>query len=165
MEKRKTSFLGSLIIVIIIIVTIYILTKQASVNYIMNIKNIDDKYMINSAKLLPFNEQQYITELKAINNNQHTQPIIDFVNLDLKGKKIQKQLKINQITNQNCVSKELSLNIDAFIFTKNKILQEFEEEKDNTKLNKIFWNDYITILNNTNEFEKLKIELNKVKKC
>jgi len=165
MEKRRTSFLGSLIIIIIIVITIYLLTKQVSTNYIIKIKNIDDKYLVNSAKLLPINEQAYLTELQTLNNKQYTQPIIDFINLDLKAKKIHKLLKLNKITNNNCVSKDLLLNVDTFLFYKNKTIQEFEAQKDNLKLNKIYWNDYLDLLNDMDQFQKLKIELSKIKKC
>jgi len=165
MEKRRTSFLGSLIIIIIIVITIYLLTKQANTNYVTKIKNIDDKYLVNSAKLLPTNEQAYIVELKTLNNKQYTQPIIDFINLDLKAKKIHGLLELNKISNENCVSKELLLSLDSFLFYKQKTINEFDSQKDNSKLSKIYWNDYLDLLNNMNQFQNMKIELSKIKKC
>jgi len=165
MEKRRTSFLGSLIIIIIIVITIYLLTKQANTNYVTKIKNIDDKYLVNSAKLLPTNEQAYIVELKTLNNKQYTQPIIDFINLDLKAKKIHGLLELNKISNENCVSKELLLSLDSFLFYKQKTINEFDSQKDNSKLSKIYWNDYLDLLNSMNQFQNMKIELSKIKKC
>lgn len=167
MEKRRTSFLGSLIIIIIIVITIYLLTKQVSTNYITKIKNIDDKYLVNSARLLPTNEQAYLTELKALNNKQYTQPIIDFIYLDLKAKETHKLLELNKITNNNCVSNDLLHSLGSFLFYKEKTTNEFELQKNNSKLNKIYWNDYLDLLNNIDleQYQKLKIELNKLKKC
>ena len=165
MEKRRTSFLGSLIIIIIIVITIYLLTKQANTNYVTKIKNIDDKYLVNSAKLLPTNEQAYIVELKTLNNKQYTQPIIDFINLDLKAKKIHGLLELNKISNENCVSKELLLSLDSFLFYKQKTINEFDSQKDNSKLSKIYWNDYLDLLNSMNQLQNMKIELSKIKKC
>jgi hypothetical protein len=147
------------------VIVIFLFLKQINTNNISKIQKINTKYLVDNINLLPINEQAYIAELNVLNEEQYTKPITDFVKLNIRAKQIYKLIQLNKIKNTNCISTTLLLKVNSIQLYKNNLLDLFNEQKNNTKLNKIYWNEYIDILTNLNQLQELQLELNKIEMC
>jgi hypothetical protein len=66
--------------------------------------------------------------------------------------------------NEGCVSRTLYLQINSFVQKQDTLLDTFEK-LDSSKLNKIYWKQYITNLRDRDEYRDLRTEIIKLEIC
>ena len=163
-KERRTTFLGDMIFIIILVLVIYLSMTLLSGNQITKLSKINNIYGVSQDNLIPVNQDAYIADLSLLSDNLHTKPIIDYINLNKDSIKINKLVNYNLITNNDCISRTLYLQINSFVQKQDTLLDTFEN-LDSTKLNKIYWSQYIDNLTNINEYRDLKIEIIKLEIC
>jgi hypothetical protein len=163
-KERRTTFLGDMIFIIILVLVIYLSMTLLSGNQITKLSKINNIYGVSQDNLIPVNQDAYIADLSLLSDNLHTKPIIDYINLNKDSIKINKLVNYNLITNNNCISRTLYLQINSFVQKQDTLLDTFEK-LDSPKLNKIYWNQYIENLRDRDEYRDLKIEIIKLEIC
>jgi len=163
-KERRTTFLGDMIFIIILVLVIYLSMTLLSGNQITKLSKINEIYGVSQDNLIPVNQDAYIADLSLLSDNVHTKPIIDYINLNKDSIKINKLVNYNLITNNNCISRTLYLQINSFVQKQDTLLDTFEK-LDSTKLNKIYWSQYIDNLTNRDEYRDLKTEVIKLEIC
>ncbi len=163
-ERSKTSFLGDIIFIIILVIAIYLAMNILANNEFKKIELINEKYGVTQNNLLPANQAEYISELSALNNTKYTKPIIDYINLNEESIKLNNLVNYGVLTNEGCISKKLQLKVTVFTQKQDMLLTNFESINA-PKLEKIYWNQYISKLKNTNDYRDAKTEIIKKQIC
>lgn len=163
-KERRTTFLGDMIFIIILVLAIYLSLNLLSGNQIIKLSKINETYGVSQDNLIPNNQDAYIADLSLLSDNVHTKPIIDYINLNKDSIKINKLVNYNLITNNNCISRTLYLQINSFVQKQDTLLDTFEK-LDSPKLNKIYWSQYIDNLTNRDDYRNLKTEVIKLEIC
>ncbi len=158
-HRKKTSFLGDLIFIIILVVAVFIFLRQMSTNEITQIERINKEFGVNGSTLVPDNTYEYIAQLNSAKSKDFANTLIEYSKLDLEAKEINKLVALTVTNNNNCISKNFKSKVNAFILKQNRITKLFDKQKNNKKLNRLNWNNYIDNLKNTKEYSNLKIEL------
>jgi hypothetical protein len=146
MKRKKMSFMGDLIVIILISIFVYLAYIVIAPNPFVEIENIYEEYNVSENNLVPENSLEYVTSLNAI-NNEIALPIIDFIYIDIEQTKLQRN--INQNLFLDCITNDLYRSFENFIAKKEQSLRRFKETKTNKHEN-IYWNEYIDILENNN---------------
>ncbi len=165
MEKRKISFLGDLLIIIVIVFFVFLFLNQIKQSNIEKIVIINDKYGLSKQILVPANPNDYTTELFKISEKTITTKFIEFVNLTQDVSTIERLLKRANIVREDCVSRDLKLKINAANITINKLTNDFQmlNSKKFIKLNIESYNLYLKDLKKT--YSQYKIELAQIDVC
>jgi len=163
-ERKKTTFLGDIIFIIILVVAIYLAMNIIENNKFKKIELINEKYGVTENSLIPINQEEYISELYALNNNKYTRPIIAYINLNDESIKLNNQINLNALSGKNCVSKNLQLKVSVFVQEQDTLINNFESISSR-KVNKIYWHKYIINLKNANDYKDAKIEIQKKEIC
>jgi hypothetical protein len=157
---KKASLLGDIIIILIISVFVYLGYVIITPNPFLQVEEIYAEYGVSKTNLIPDDYLEYTTSLKTT-NTEVTLPIIEFVHLEIEQEKLQRN--INQNLLLDCITSDLYRKFESFINQKDITLRRFKETKT-VKHEKIFWNEYIDILehkNIENVFERIKL----LKRC
>jgi len=163
-KERKTTFLGDMIFIVILVVAIYFAMTLLSGNQITKMSKINDSFDVTQDNLIPENQSAYIADLTLLSDATHTKPIIDYINLNKDSIKINRLVNYNLISNERCISKTLYLEINSFV-QKQDALQDTFEKLNSQKLNKIYWNQYTDNLTTRNEYRNLRTESMKLEIC
>jgi hypothetical protein len=163
-KEGKTTFLGDLIFIIIRVLTIYLAMTLLTGNQIKKFEKINDKFGVSEDNLIPSNKAAYIADLSLLNDTTHSKPIIDYIYLNDDSIKINKMVNLAVLEDKNCISRTLYLEINSIAQNQDALLDEFES-LDSSKLNKIYWNNYIENLRNNNDYRTLRIEITKLDIC
>ena len=160
MNERKTSFYGDVLVIILICVIIFFAYLLMHPDPFIQINEIYAKYGVTENKLIPLNNLEYATTLKAA-NNEYAETIAEYVYLDIE--KIKLQQNINQYILQDCIPNDLYRKFDSYISNKNLLLTKFRES-NTEQHNKIFWYKYIEDLEKNN-VEKVYLDIKELPKC
>ena len=162
--EKRTTFLGDMVFIIILVLAIYLSMNLLSGNQITKLSKINNTFGVSQNNLIPINQDAYIAELSLLSDNTHTQPIIDYINLNKDSIKINRLVNNNILANNTCISRTLYLEINSFVQKQDTLLDTFDK-LNSSKLNKIYWNQYIDNLTNLNEYRDLKTEIIKHEVC
>jgi len=163
-KERRTTFLGDMIFIIILVLAIYFAMTLLSGNQITKISKVNDSFEVTKDSLIPSNQNAYISDLSLLSDKTHTQPIIDYINLNKDSIKINRLVNYNVLNNQGCISRTLYLEVNSFV-QKQDTLQDTFEKLRSPKLNKIHWDQYLENLSNYNEYRELRTECLKLDIC
>lgn len=161
-KRKPIRVLGILIILIITVVLIYLLIMYISNYNITKIAKLNDKYMISETDLIPDDYGSYISDLKKI-GNKYTGTIIEYVYLYQDAKKIDRAVNYAIIENQ-CITRITIAKIDTQIQDRDELLEKLKAMQDK-KLEKIYWNEYIDILENRYAIDALKTRVSEIPFC
>jgi hypothetical protein len=158
--KRKTSFLGDVLILVFLLGIIYLIYTGITYNKISEIKFINYKYGLYPENLVSENYMDYISELGELKLKKYTPQIINY-NLLYKDS-INLKYQINSEIKNGCISNKLLTKIRIYNNSKKELSNEFKAiypyQKD------LYWSQYISALDNT-ESNKLEIKLKKLPIC
>ncbi len=160
--RKPIRVLGMVIILIITVVLIYLLIMYISNYNITKIAKLNDKYMISETDLIPDDYGSYISDLKKI-GNKYTGTIIEYVYLYQDAKKIDRAVNYAIIENQ-CITRITIAKIDTQIQDRDELLEKLKAMQDK-KLEKIYWNEYIDILENRYAIDALKTRVSEIPFC
>lgn len=161
-KRKPIRVLGILIILIITVVLIYLLIMYISNYNITKIAKLNDKYLISETDLIPDDYGSYISDLKKI-GNKYTGTIIEYVYLYQDAKKIDRAVNYAIIENQ-CITRITIAKIDTQIQDRDELLEKLKAMQDK-KLEKIYWNEYIDILENRYAIDALKTRVSEIPFC
>ncbi|MDD3178642.1 MAG: hypothetical protein PHR26_03935 [Candidatus ainarchaeum sp.] len=163
---KKNSFIGELLIIIVIIIFICIITQQIKINDLKQIQKINKNYNISENKLYSEDNIEYIALLSESKNKTAAEAIIEYIKFIESNKELEKIYKLNLSYGNGCISKEYLLKTETIYLKKNKVLALFKEEEDNKEYIKyIFWDKYIYDLETNYDFLLLKSEIKKNPIC
>jgi hypothetical protein len=154
--KKKISFLGDVIIIIVLFIFAYFIYNGFANAEIKEINEINNKHLIYTQRLIPTQKISYIEELKSL-DSQYTKPIIKFIELQEDTKRLDDKIKYDFSIN-NCIKEKRITELNIINNRKSELLQEFKDLY-NSRLDSIYWNSYIEVLNNYN-IDKIKIDIN-----
>lgn len=160
--RKPIRVLGMVIILIITVVLIYLLIMYISNYNITKIAKLNDKYLISETDLIPDDYGSYISDLKKI-GNKYTGTIIEYVYLYQDAKKIDRAVNYAIIENQ-CITRITIAKIDTQIQDRDELLEKLKAMQDK-KLEKIYWNEYIDILENRYAIDALKTRVSEIPFC
>lgn len=161
-KRKPIRVLGMVIILIITVVLIYLLIMYISNYNITKIAKLNDKYLISETDLIPDDYGSYISDLKKI-GNKYTGAIIEYVYLYQDAKKIDRAVNYAIIENQ-CITRITIAKIDTQIQDRDELLEKLKAMQDK-KLEKIYWNEYIDILENRYAIDALKTRVSEIPFC
>lgn len=151
--RKPIRVIGILVILVITVIAVYLLITTISNYQVNKIAKVYDKYMVTRSDLIPDEYGSYISELKAIGTDK-TQAIIDYVYLYQEAKSLDRGVKY-AATESGCITRTTIARIETQMQTRDKVLEEFNNTYSN-KLDKIYWDTYIDILENKYDIESLK---------
>jgi len=163
-ERTKTTFLGDLIFIIILVIAIYLAMNISENNQFKKIELINDKYQVNANNLIPVNQEEYIVELSNLNNTKYTAPIIDYIKLNNESIQLNKLVNWVALSDNNCVSKTLQLKVNVLTQKQDSLINTFES-LNAKKVKNIYWETYLSNLKNANDYKDMKIEILKKRIC
>ena len=164
MQYKKTSFLGEIIFIIVLVLFVYLFMNQVKTSDIKTIQKINNKYGITKNNLVPNNHLDYIAELNNI-NSQYSKPIINFVNFIVDTRDIPEAINLTILNEKKCISKKLRLKIITAPLNQKEAIHQFESIKKNKQLNKINWDSYIQTLKLNTQLTEIKTEALDVPVC
>ncbi len=160
MYNKKTSFVGDLIIIFIILLFVYFAYMIITPATISQIQEINKDYGVTEETLVPTNKNEYVTALLSI-NKEEALPIISFVQLDIEKEKLQKNIYQNLLL--DCISADLYRKFDRYITNKNNLLTKFKNTSTK-KHSYIYWDEYIKRLENNN-VDDVYLRINQLERC
>jgi hypothetical protein len=165
MRRERVSFLGDLIIIIIIVLFAFLFLNQFKQNNINEIKTINEKYGVTSQILVPTNQNEYVMELSNVKEKEITNNLIEFIKFNQELNFIENSIKRGTVVKEDCISRDLKLRINSVTIKINGLIKNFEEinSKKNEPLN---ISQYITFLKNVKEkYMKYKIDADTLDVC
>lgn len=165
LERRKTSFLGEIIFIIILVIIVYLFLMQVKSTDLNKLEKINKKYGVTGEVLVPTNHLDYIAELNELKTKEYTTPIINYVILANDAKEITDSINLTILNDRNCISNKLHLKINLIVTKQKNVLNLFTKEENNKHFEKIYWDKYIEKLRSTTEFQDIKNELNAISVC
>lgn len=163
MNEKKISFIGDLLIIIVIVLALYFAINIIHINEVKKIEKINQKYNVSKENLIPKNKENYIHDLERINKT-YAKPIIEYIYLDDNAKRINRMVNNNVLSGNDCVSSKLYLEVNYFTQVQENLLDKFENLYSK-KLERIYWDKYISNLKENNDYKYLKTEITKLKIC
>lgn len=152
-KRKPINIFGLLVILIITVIAIYLFITAIS-NYQMNkIAKINEKYMVTRSDLIPDEHGGYVVELKGVWTSE-AQAIIDYVYLYLEAKNLDRAVRYAVVENE-CITRTTVARIETQMQNRDKVLNGFKNTYSK-KLDKIYWDTYIDILENRYQIESLK---------
>lgn len=152
-KRKPIGFFGMLIVIIIAIGIVYLLITTITNHNVNKIAKINDKYMVTRNDLIPDEHGGYVVDLKTIGTSE-AQIIIDYVYLTLEARKLDRAVRY-AITENGCITRNTIARIETQIQNRDKVLNSFKNTYSK-KLNKIYWDTYIDILENRYQIDILK---------
>jgi len=146
MNERRTSFYGDVLIIILVCVIIFFAYMLMHPDPFLQIEEIYNKYGVTENSLIPLNNIEYATSLKAV-NNEYAEMIADYIYLDIEKTKLQQN--INQYILQSCIPNDLYRKFETYISNKNLLLRKFKDT-ESEKNNKLYWYKYVEELEKNN---------------
>lgn len=162
--KRNSSFIGDLIVVILIVLALFLVLNQINTKKIEKIQKINQEFNIKKDNLLSKNQEKYITNLEKINLEKITNPIIEYNNIVKRARDINRSLNLSILQNKKCIKKDLSLEINSYLIDKKRLLEEFKNQ-DSKKLDKIYWDKYIESLRETTSIQEISNAIKTMPVC
>lgn len=163
-KRKPIRTLGMLIILILAIALVYFFIIYVSNYNINRISKINNKHFISEISLIPSADSEaYIRDLKALGTEKYTEPIIEYVSLYQESKRIDRAVNY-AIIESKCITRTTVAKIDTQIQNKDLLLEKLKTGY-NTKLDKIYWNTYIDVLENRYQIEELKTKVLEIPFC
>jgi len=163
--QKKVSFIGDLLIGVVIIVFIYLFIVRMQSNTLSQIIDINKKYNITENHLFPDDLDSYISDMSKANNQDVATPIIDIMKLRQDSERINETIRYAIATGNQCAPESLKTRINAFLAKQEIIKKQFEEKRSDKKLENIQWNSYLNILEETKDYQTAQIELETLPTC
>ncbi|HOZ35812.1 MAG TPA: hypothetical protein PLK55_02415 [archaeon] len=151
--RKPISVIGHIVILIIFVVAVYLLITTIANYQVNKIAKIYDKYMVTRSNLIPDETGNYIAELKALGTDK-AQAIIDYVYLYQEAKNLDRAIRY-AATESGCITRTTIARIETQMQDRDKVLLGFNNTYSK-KLDKIYWDTYIDILENKYDIESLK---------
>lgn len=162
---KKISFLGEIIIILVIFAFVLLFVRQGNTNSIKNIQHINDKFNVQPPMLVAIDTKGYIAELSFVELKDVTQPIIEFNKLADDSAKIEEQIYRASVAREDCITRELKLNILSTYTTIEKLEKKFIE-LNVKKYYKLNIKDYLNFLKNIKKtYTSYKSEIEKIPVC
>ncbi len=167
MKREKISFLGDLIIIIVIVLFAFLFLNQLKQNNINEIKSINEKYGVTKQVLVPDTsfQNEYILELTNVKEKEITENLIAFIKLNQEIVFIENSIRRGTVVREDCISRDLKLRINSVNIKVNGLIKNFQEinSKKNEQLN---ISQYINFLRNIKEkYNKYKIDADTLDVC
>ena len=153
--KNKISFLGDILIIIVLLIFAFIIYNGFVNEEINKINSANTKHLVYNQKLIPDDKVDYLEELKSI-DNKYTETIISFIELQEDTHKFSRKIEYD-IAIEKCVKEKRITELNIIKNRKQKILNNFEDLKNN-KVEIIYWSSYINVLKNY-DLDQIKIYL------
>jgi Lhr-like helicase len=151
--RKPISVIGHIVILVITVVAVYLLITTIANYQVNKISKVYDKYLVTRSDLIPDEYGSYIAELKAIGTDK-TQALIDYIYLYQEAKGLDRAVRY-AATESGCITRTTIARIETQMQNRDKVLEEFNTTYSK-KLDKIYWNTYIEILENKYDIESLK---------
>jgi len=165
MERRKVSFLGDLVIIIVIVFFVFLFLNQIKQNNIDKIVTVNEKYGVSKQIIVPSNPNNYTLELSKISEKNITDKFIEFVNLTQEVSSIERLIQRASFLKEGCVSRDLKLKINATDLKINKLISDFQII-NTKKLEKLNIDSYITYLDELKKtYSQYKTEIAQIDMC
>lgn len=165
MEKRKISFLGDLLIIIVVFIFVVLFLNQMNLNNVKKIEQINQKHGISKQILVANDISSYIADLSLIEEKEITEPLIEFNKLSLEISEIEKSLYRASVVREECISRDLKIKINS-AFLKIETLEKTFKEKDSKKYASLYFEDYSFYLSNLKKiYFKYKVDIENIPVC
>jgi len=164
MRKQKISFLGELLIIIIIVLFVYLFLNQTKQTQINQIDLINQKYGISNQILMPGDHAGYISEISNV-SEEITDDLINFVKLNQEISEIERMVFRASVVREDCASRELKLKINSINQNIDKLTRDFEE-KNIKKYQKLNIPSYVKYLKTIkSKYFLYKTDIDKLATC
>jgi len=165
LERKKTSFLGEIIFIIILVIIVYLFLMQVKTTDLNKLEKLNKDFGVNGDVLVPEDYMGYLARLNEINTKEYTIPIQNYIMLAIDAKEITDTINLTILNNKDCISKKLYLKINLIATKQKNVLNLFTKEENNKHFEKIYWDKYIEKLRSTTEFQDLKNEISTISVC
>ena len=162
-KRRKISFLGDLVIILIIVLFVFLFLRQLKQNNINEIAKINEEFGLSETVLVPGDKNQYVLKLSAVNDKEITPVLTEFIKLNQDVESVERLIFRASVVREECISRDLKFKINSINFKIDKQISDFENLKGYDKLN---IESYLSFLRNLKvEYLSYRLEAERIPVC
>ncbi|MFA5745307.1 MAG: hypothetical protein WCX82_04130 [archaeon] len=162
-KRKPRTILGNVVFLMVVAIIVFFFIIYLTNFQINKVAKVNDKYGIERTDLVPESYSEYTTELKDLGFDKYTNPPIEYVYLYVNATKIDRAVRYAVVENQ-CVTRTTVAKIDSQIQERDKVLAKFQKNYSK-KLDKLYWDTYIDILENKYNIEAVKATVTSLPYC
>ena len=146
-RKRPLSIIGIFVFILILVLILFLFYNLSDQRAIKKIEQINAEFGVSNNTLLPIDRTGYVIELNKV-ESMYAYPIQRFVLLYDDAEKLDRLYNQIYSLNQPCITEKGLDSVENYLSIREAYQNLFKQQYD-SKLDKIYWERYMLILDNS----------------